>query len=188
MARFERIRPDAPQSALLRARLALARADASGARAQLERLAPELDTAATQYWLGRALEQTGDPAGAAHRMQLAAARDPAAPGPWLELLRLAQARGDAREAEQSAAGVVLRAPQLVAGWQGLVDAWIEQGRAADALATAHAPPRSSRTASRRRCCSPARCAPADGPTRRSRASTRRRSASARSRRSPPSAC
>ena len=136
VSRFEQIRPGTPQAALLRARLALVRGDASGARAQLERLAPELDTEATQYWFGRALEETGDPAGAAHRMRLAAARDPAAPGPWLELLRLAQARGDSREAEPSAAGVVLRAPQLVAGWQGLVDALIDEERAADALATA----------------------------------------------------
>src|SRR5215831_19350284 len=89
-SRFEKLRPGTPQSLLLRARLALARGDASGARAQLEHLAPELDTAATQYWLGRALEETGDRAGAAHRMRLSAARDPAAPGPWLELLRLAQ--------------------------------------------------------------------------------------------------
>jgi tetratricopeptide (TPR) repeat protein len=136
VSRFESLRPGTPQAALLRARLALVHGDSAGARAQLLRLAPELDTAATQYWLGRALDSTGDPAGAAHRMRLAAARDPAAPGPWLELLRLAQARGDSREAEQAAAGVVLRAPQFLAGWQGLVDALIDQRRAADALATA----------------------------------------------------
>ncbi|HEX5066761.1 MAG TPA: tetratricopeptide repeat protein [Myxococcota bacterium] len=136
IARAEARASSAPTAELLRARLALARGDAALARVQLERLAPRLDTAATQYWLGRALEQSGDLAGAAHRYRISAARDPSAPGPWLELLRLAQERGDAREAGQAAAGALTRAPQLIAGWQGLVDALIEQGVQGAALDTA----------------------------------------------------
>lgn len=136
IARFEATRPGSPVGALLRARLALARGDASGARAQLEQLAPELDTAATQYWLARALAATGDRSGAAHRYRLSAARDASAPGPWLELLRLARERGDWREAAQAAAAALQRAPLLVDGWQGLVDALIEQGERDAALETA----------------------------------------------------
>jgi tetratricopeptide (TPR) repeat protein len=134
--RFEALQPAAPAAALLRARLLLLRGDAAEARARLERLAPELDTAATQYWLGRALEQSGDRSGAARRLRLAAARDPAAPGPWLELLRLARERGDSGEAAQAGAALVQRAPRLIDGWEGLVDAWIDLGERDAALATA----------------------------------------------------
>ena len=136
IARVEAGASSPPLAKLLRARLVLARGDVDRARAQLEALAPELDTAATQYWLGHALERSGDRAGAAHRYRLSAARDASAPGPWLELMRLAQERGDAREAGQAAAGAITRAPQLIAGWQGLVDALLEQGAREAALETA----------------------------------------------------
>jgi tetratricopeptide (TPR) repeat protein len=127
---------NAPSLELLRARLMLARGDAAAARDRLEQLAPKLDTAATQYWLARALEASGDAVGAAHRDRLAAVRDPSAPGPWLALLRLSQQRGDWREARQAAGAVLQRAPQLIAGWQGLVSSLLEEGQREAALATA----------------------------------------------------
>jgi tetratricopeptide (TPR) repeat protein len=136
IARLEARGSHPPTLELLRARLGLARGDAADARVRLEALAPKLDTAATQYWLGRALEQGGDRAGAAHRYRLSAARDASAPGPWLELLRLAQQRGDPREAAAAAAAAVSRAPRQIAAWQGLVDALIEQGAPPKALETA----------------------------------------------------
>jgi tetratricopeptide (TPR) repeat protein len=136
ITRVERLGTHAATAELLRARLVLARGDAAGARARLEQLAPRLDTAATQYWLARALELSGDGAGAAHRYRLSAVRDPSAPGPWLALLRLAQARGDWRETRQTAAAVLQRAPSLIDGWQGLVSALLEQGEKDAALGTA----------------------------------------------------
>jgi tetratricopeptide (TPR) repeat protein len=125
-----------PVLELLRARLLLARGDAAGARERLEQLAPRLDTSMTQYWLARALEASDDAAGAAHRYRLAAVRDPAAPGPWLGLLRLAQQRGDWRESRAAAAAVLQRAPQVIAGWQGLVAAQLEEGQREAALVAA----------------------------------------------------
>jgi tetratricopeptide (TPR) repeat protein len=136
LERFAALRASEPRTELLRARLALARGDAADARTRLEKLAPELDTSATQYWLGRALEAGGDRAGAAHRYRLSAARDATAPGPWLELLRLARQRGDPRESAQAAAALLQRAPGLIDGWEGLVDAAIQAGRHDAALETA----------------------------------------------------
>ena len=128
-----RCETNAAMAELLRARLVLARGDAGGARAQLEQLAPRLDTAADTVLAGARARARGRPRGAAHRYRLSAVRDPSAPGPWLELLRLAQARGDWRETRQTAVALIQRAPGLIDGWQGLVDALLEDGERDAAL-------------------------------------------------------
>lgn len=128
--------PETPEAELLNARLVLAEGRAAEAARRLERLAPQLDTAATQFWLARALEASGDRAGAARRYALAAQRSPSDPGAFAELLRLARERGDWREAAGSAQQLVLRAPGLIDGWEGLVGALLHLGQATQAEAVA----------------------------------------------------
>jgi tetratricopeptide (TPR) repeat protein len=64
-----------PQIDYLRARLELADGNPARAAARLTKLAPLLDQAATQFWLGRALELSGDSQGARRRYALAQQRD-----------------------------------------------------------------------------------------------------------------
>jgi predicted Zn-dependent protease len=63
--------PEDPSSEYLLARLELARGDADAAAERLTQVMPLLDQAFTQYWLGRALEATGDDDGAERRYQRA---------------------------------------------------------------------------------------------------------------------
>jgi tetratricopeptide (TPR) repeat protein len=101
----------------LRARLELARGDAAAAAERLRKLAPKLDLASTQFWLGRALEAQGDLEGAQRRYAMAQQRDPAWLAPGVALIGLAAGRGDWR------AGVGL-ARRLLARHPGNEDAWL----------------------------------------------------------------
>ncbi|MGH0029356.1 MAG: tetratricopeptide repeat protein [Myxococcota bacterium] len=130
---FEAVRPDDPAGELLRARLLLLRGDPAAAADALRALAPRLDTAATQYWLARALEDGGDAAGAQRRYALSAQRAPSEPGAYAAIARLARRRGAWREAAAAGRQLALHAPGWIDGWETWVDALLQQGRAAAAL-------------------------------------------------------
>jgi tetratricopeptide (TPR) repeat protein len=125
-----------PEVDYVRARLALAGGDARRAAEQLRHLAPRLDTAATQFWLGRALEETGDTEGARRRYGLAQQRDPAWPAPAAALLALEQARGDWAAVAGTARLLVARAPETIGAWVALVAALesLGEGEAAEQVA------------------------------------------------------
>jgi tetratricopeptide (TPR) repeat protein len=125
-----------PQLEYLGARLALAEGDARGAAERLRDLAPRLDTAATQYWLGRALEASGDLQGARRRYALAEHRDRAWTAPAVAQIALAQRSGDWRAVAGAAEGLVRRAPHELAGWVAMVEALenLGDGAAAERVA------------------------------------------------------
>jgi len=109
-----------PQAEYLEARLALAEGDAEGAVDRLTKLAPELDRASTQFWIGRALEETGDLEGARRRYALAQRRDSAWIAPPAALIGLEQRRGDWRSVAALAGALVARAPFEMDAWSALV--------------------------------------------------------------------
>ena len=163
----------------------------TGARARLEQLAPRArhrrDAVLARP---RARAQRG-PTGAAHRYRLSAARDRGGAGP---VARAAAARAGsaatrARRARRRRA-LLQRAPALIDGWQGLVDALIRGGRGPRRRSR----PRSARwrccpSAARRGCCWRARCA-RSGRHDEALAAARRAASALRRprRRSPRSAC
>jgi tetratricopeptide (TPR) repeat protein len=102
----------------------------------LTELAPRLDRAATQYWLGRALEETGDTDGARRRYGLAQQRDRSWTAPSTALIALEQRRGAWRAVAGHARTLVRRAPQRMEGWAALVSALenLGEGNAAEQAA------------------------------------------------------
>ncbi len=129
---------DDPQIDYLIARVELAEGDAAAAAERLRALAPRLDRAATQYWLGRALEVLGDGAGARRRYGLAMQRDPQWVAPAAALLSLEQRRGDWRSVVARSQHLVTLAPDRIEGWLALVEALenLGEGEAAERAATA----------------------------------------------------
>jgi tetratricopeptide (TPR) repeat protein len=125
-----------PQVEYLDARLALAAGDAEGAARRLTKLAPQLDRASTQFWIGRALEQSGDLEGARRRYALAQRRDPAWTAPPAALIALEQRRGDWRAVAGLARALVTRAPREMGAWSALVAALenLGEGEAAEQVA------------------------------------------------------
>jgi tetratricopeptide (TPR) repeat protein len=125
-----------PQIEYLDARLALAEGDAESAARRLTVLAPQLDRAATQFWLGRALEESGDLEGARRRYALAQRRDPAWTAPPAALVALEERRGDWRAVAGLARALVARAPREMGAWSALVGALerLGEGEAAEAAA------------------------------------------------------
>jgi tetratricopeptide (TPR) repeat protein len=123
----------------LRARLELANGDAAAAGERLRALAPKLDLAHVQFWLGSALEQQGELEGAARRYQLAVQRDPRWPPPLMALTGLAVRRGDWRAAASLSRRSLRLDPESKEAWQTLSRGLIElqEGEAAE-QATAHA--------------------------------------------------
>jgi tetratricopeptide (TPR) repeat protein len=126
---FREARPDDPQNEYLRARLDLATGRAGDAVERLQKLVPRLDTASTQYWLGRALEETGDLRGAARRYGLAATRDPRDPAAPAAVERLAIRRGDWATAAAAARQLIARTPADLGAQERLVHALLELGDA-----------------------------------------------------------
>jgi tetratricopeptide (TPR) repeat protein len=104
--------------------------------ARLTELAPRLDRAATQFWLGRALEETGDTDGARRRYGLAQQRDRSWSAPAVALIALEQRRGAWRAVAGHARALVRRAPQRIDGWVALVGAFenLDEGKAAERVA------------------------------------------------------
>ncbi len=116
-----------PQIDYLRARIELDEGDPRAAAERLTRLAPRLDRAATQFWLGRALEASGDTEGARRRYGLAQQRDRTWIAPAAALVALEARRGDWRAVAGSARLLVQRAPGRLEGWIALVDALAQLG-------------------------------------------------------------
>ncbi len=125
-----------PQIEYLRARLELAEGNPAGAADRLRELAPRLDRSATQFWLGRALEESGDTEGARRRYGLAQQRDPGWIAPAAALIALEQRRGDWRATAGHAQLLIRRAPQRIEGWTALVHALesLGEGDAAEEVA------------------------------------------------------
>jgi tetratricopeptide (TPR) repeat protein len=129
--------PSDPNTEYLRARLELSDGDASAAARRLERLVPNLDRSWTQHWLGRALEATGDRAGADRRYQLAVQRDPRDPALYERPISLAERRGDWRGSAALARQLVTIAPGVYMGWAALSGGLAQQrGFAAEAVSVA----------------------------------------------------
>jgi len=127
IARFRALAPHSAQGDFLRARLDLAEGNATAAVTRLQALVVQLDLAATQYWLGRALEASGDLEGAKRHYRLAAARAPRESAPLIALLHLAEQRGDARSAAQSANLLIQWHPGRLEGWIALTRALTSLG-------------------------------------------------------------
>jgi tetratricopeptide (TPR) repeat protein len=128
LARFRNATFDGdPQIDYLRARLELAEGNPAAAAERLTKLAPRLDRAATQFWLGRALEEAGDTEGARRRYGLAQQRDRAWLAPAAALVNLEARRGDWRAVAASARLLIQRAPRQLDGWVALVDALVQLG-------------------------------------------------------------
>jgi len=125
-----------PQIDYLRARIELADGNAESAVARLTELAPRLDRAATQFWLGRALEVTGDTDGARRRYGLAQQRDRSWTAPTTALIALEQRRGAWRAVAGHARSLVRRTPQRMEGWVAWVTALesLGEGEAAERAA------------------------------------------------------
>ena len=123
--RFRELAPHDPHVEYLIARLELAEGDADAAVARLRELVPDFDQAATQFWLGAALEAAGDPAGASRRYQLAIIRDPAQPAPYRGAIHLAEQRGDWRAVVGLAELLVVRVPGAVDGWLALLQSLLQ---------------------------------------------------------------
>lgn len=125
-----------PQNEYLDARIALAEGDAEGAARRLTALAPRLDRASTHYWIGRALERSGDLDGARRRYGLAHRRDPAWMAPPSALLALEQRRGDWQAVATQARAVLAVAPREIGAWRALVAALegLREGEEAEQVA------------------------------------------------------
>jgi tetratricopeptide (TPR) repeat protein len=129
LRRLQEALPEDPAVEYLRARLELAEDDAVGAAARLLKLIPRLDEAATQFWLGRALEASGDALGAERRYGLAMVRQPSEPTFYLAAIASAERRGDWRVVGGYAQRLVRNAPGLFEGWVALVAALTNLGEA-----------------------------------------------------------
>jgi tetratricopeptide (TPR) repeat protein len=131
---------DDPELGYLRARLNLADGDAEAAVETLRRLVSELDRAHTQYWLGRALEASGDVEGAERRYGLALQRDGTHAAGAAELMRLAERRGDWSSLAQHALTLIRRAPAKDDGYATAITALVRTGQpvVAEALAREYA--------------------------------------------------
>jgi tetratricopeptide (TPR) repeat protein len=105
-----------PYVEYLRARMELASGDAAAAAARLTKAMPLIDEGLTQYWLGKALQATGDDAAAERRFGLALRRQPREPGIYAPVIELAERRGDWR-------GVAFAGSRLVRLTPGRFDAW-----------------------------------------------------------------
>ena len=131
--RFRDAQPDGdPQGEYLRARIELARGEARAAKERLEKLVPRLDQAATQFWLGRALAALGDRAGAERRYGIAMMRPGTDASPFLEVIRMAQTRGEWHAVAGYAEMLRMRMPYVIEGWTTEIEALIRLDRAAQA--------------------------------------------------------
>jgi tetratricopeptide (TPR) repeat protein len=82
-----------PQVELLRARFELLEGNASAAARRLRIVASKLDRADVQHWLGIALDELGDNAGAEYRFGMALRRDPRQVASHVGLIRALERRG-----------------------------------------------------------------------------------------------
>jgi arylsulfatase A-like enzyme/tetratricopeptide (TPR) repeat protein len=136
LAAFQLRAAEDPHIGYLDARLALVDGDARRAASELSRIVSTLDRAYTQYWLARALEETGDHVGAQRRYALAMLRDRSHPAPAIALMRLAERRGEWRAASEHAAQLVARFPAGYEGYANLTTFLARMGDGARAEAAA----------------------------------------------------
>lgn len=136
VAHFADLAPDAPEVEFLRSLLELADGDAAAAADRLLRLAPRFDNASAQFWLGRALEDIGDRAGAERRYRLAVTRSPQEPVLVRAVLHLAEARGDWPMVISYGQRLLALEPLADDAWQLLLRALVQlgHGEAAEQLA------------------------------------------------------
>jgi tetratricopeptide (TPR) repeat protein len=125
--RFRRIEPRDPHVEYLRARLLLAEGEAGEAAEILRAVVSETDAGYTQFWLGRALEESGDGRGAARRYGLALIRDRADPAAPAALLRVTAALGDWRSALMAARHLAERAPRDAEAQEALGEILLQLG-------------------------------------------------------------
>jgi tetratricopeptide (TPR) repeat protein len=113
-------------------RLHLARGRTSEAVERLRRAVGDLDREFTQYWLGRALEASGDLEGAMRRYALASLREPAGREPLEAMARLAAARGDWWRAVEVAHRLMVLDPEEPAHHEQSIAGLLHTGRAQEA--------------------------------------------------------
>jgi len=127
ISEFRKLSPDDPHVGYLRARLEFAGGRPAEAARRLLRLVSRLDRAYTQYWLGRAFEDSGDPVGAERRYGLALLRDPRHTAAVIALMRLAERRGDWGAVGRHALQLLQRAPAMPEGYATAISALARTG-------------------------------------------------------------
>ena len=127
--RFRDAAPRDPNVRFLQARIELEEGDFKAAAARLLAVVPELDQAASQFWLGRALELSGDIEGARRRYAVAIVRDPSLPAPYRASIDLAVRRGAWREVGALAQCLIARMPGEVRAWRALTSSLLNLGEA-----------------------------------------------------------
>jgi len=127
LSEFRKLSPDDPHVDYLRARLEFAGDKPAEAAGHLLTLVSRLDRAYTQYWLGRALEDSGDPVGAERRYGLALLRDPRHTAAVIALMRLAERRGDWGAVGRYALQLLQRAPAMPEGYATAISALARTG-------------------------------------------------------------
>jgi tetratricopeptide (TPR) repeat protein len=134
--RFRDAAPRDPHVRFLQARLEIEEGDYRAAVDRLLGVVPDLDTATSQFWLGRALELSGDLEGAQRRYAVAMVRDPNLLATYQAIIELASRRGDWREVGSVAGLLVGRTPGDASAWLLIVSARLNLGEHAAAEAVA----------------------------------------------------
>ena len=125
--RYRDLDPQAPEVQFLQARIELAEGDPRAAREHLMQVVAPLDDAATQFWLGRALELSGDDEGAMRRYGVSVLRDPSQPAAYRALMLVAERRGAWRDVVSYAEMLVRRNGGDEPGWVALVTGLLQLG-------------------------------------------------------------
>ena len=128
-----RVGADGPEVRFIRARIDLAEGRSKQAAEALRALAPHFDRPATHYWLGRALEEQGDPAGARRRYSLAEKLDPDWSAPLAAKLALSLRGGRPRAAATDAVRLLQAAPGDRGSWVSAILVLARAGESAFAL-------------------------------------------------------
>lgn len=127
LSKLADIAPDDPQLEYLHARISLEKGEAADAVERLRHVVSRLDVAHTQYWLGRALEQTGDVENAERRYGLALLRDGNHAAGAIELMRLAERKGEWDAVATHALSWVRRAPANKLAYGTAITALVRAG-------------------------------------------------------------
>lgn len=127
LGRYRQVARQGPQAEYLQARLELSMGNPELALRRLDQVVKQLDSPSTQYWLGSALEATGDLAGAEERYLLALRASPDDASAAIDAARLASLRGDWRSVARAARLAVEHGPHESEGWELLADALAQLG-------------------------------------------------------------
>jgi len=129
VARYEPASRGQPIWKFLRARIEISEGRTEVALDRLLGISAELDTAATQYWIGMALVNLGDRDGADRRFRAAMKRDPSMADAYLAALHLAEGRADATAVAELGGRMVRVLPGRLEGWLALGNARLSLGDA-----------------------------------------------------------